>query len=173
MALGQILAGNFINAVDLADEIAALTARVPIRARSTTATTFTSSTTFANITGLSCAVAANQVYRFSGRLKVTGANTTHDLKLQMTLPAGASLEWSAYNGSAAAVTSAINSIDTGSTSGTHSRGTFAGTLTIPLAGFVTTGANAGTAQLQGAQNTSDGGTLSFDAGSEMSLELWV
>jgi hypothetical protein len=173
MALGQILAGNFINAVDLADEIAALTARVPIRARSTVATTFVSSTTFGNITGLSCAVAANSVYKFRGRLKVTGANATHDLKLQMTLPAGASLEWSAYNGTAAAVTSAINSIDTGSTSGTHIRGTFLGTLTIPVEGFITTAGTAGTAQLQGAQNVSDAGTLSFDAGSEISLELWV
>lgn len=167
-----ILAGARITA----DDILALQGRLPIRARSTSATTMSSATTgttFTNITGLSCAVAANQVYKLKGRLKVTGANTTHDLKLQMTLPAGASLEWSAYNGATGSVTNAINSIDTGSTSGTHARGTFNGTLTIPIEGFITTAGTAGTAQLQGAQNTSDAGTLSFDAGSEISLELWV
>jgi hypothetical protein len=164
-----ILAGARITA----DDILTLQGRLPIRARSTTATTFTSSTTFGNLTGLSAPVAANSVYRLRGRLKVTGGNTTHDLKLQMTLPAGASLEWSAYNGATGSVTNAINSIDTGSTSATHTRGTFAGTLTIPIEGFITTAGTAGTAQLQGAQNVSDAGTLSFDSGSEISLELWV
>src|SRR6185369_14225897 len=108
-----ILAGARITA----DDILTLQGRLPIRARSTTATTFTSNTTFGNLTGLSAAVAANQVYKVRGRLKVTGANTTHDLKIQWSLPASATVEWSAAGGAAGSVTNAINSLDMGSTSG--------------------------------------------------------
>ena len=172
MALGQVLPGNFINADDLQDELDALEARLPIRARSTTATTFTSSTTFGNITGLSAPVAANSVYKFRGRLKITGANATHDFKNQWSLPASATVEWSSYGG-ITTITTQPNAIDMGSSTTTHARGAYAGAVTVLIEGFITTAGTAGTAQLQGAQNTSDGGTLSFDAGSEISLELWV
>lgn len=176
MSLGQVLAGNIIYADDIQDELDALEARLKLRARSTVATTMSSATTgttFTNLTGLTVPVLANSVYKMRGRLKITGANATHDCKFQWSLPALATVEWSAYNGAAASVTNAINSIDTGSTSGSHVRGTFAGTLTIPIEGTITTGANAGNALLQGAQNVSDAGVLSFDAGSEFSLEPWV
>lgn len=173
MALNQILTGNEIMAQDLIDELNAIKALLPIRARSIVATTWISDTAFKNVTGLACAMAANQVYKLRGRIKVTGANTTHDIKMQMSLPASATVEWSAYNGAAGTVTNAINAIDTGSTGGIHIRGTFAGTLTIPIEGTITVAGTAGNAQLQAAQNVSDPGTLSVDAGSEMNLQLWV
>lgn len=172
MALGQILPGNFINADDIQDELDALEERLPSRARSTVATTFVSSTAFADITGLSGAVAANQIYKVRGRLKVTGANTTHDLKAQWSLPAGATVEWSLYAMTTSQTTNPV-SVDMGQGTGAHARGTIAGALTYLIEGTITTAGTAGTAQLQGAQNTSDPGTLSFDAGSEISLQLWV
>jgi hypothetical protein len=172
MALGQVLAGNIIFADDIQDELDDLEARLPIRAKANVAKTFVSNTTFADITGLTVPVAANSVYKLRGRLQVTGANTTHDMKAQWSLPAGASVAWSCY-GMTTSQTANPVSVDMGSSTSTHARGTLAGTLTFVLEGFITTGANAGDAVLQGAQNTSDAGTLSFDAGSEISLQLWV
>lgn len=173
MATGQVLAGNIIYAADLQDELNALQTRLSIRARSTAATTFTSNTTLANLTGLSCAMAANQVYKIRGCIKVSGANATHDLKIGVTLPAGATIVWACYAGNTS-MTGQPVSIDMGTTTATsHTRGTFAGGTTLLIEGFITVAGTAGTVQMQGAQNTSDGGTLSFDAGSEISLELWV
>lgn len=163
-----ILAGARISA----DDILALQGRLPIRARSTIAKTFASNTTFADITGLSAAVAASSVYKVRGRLKVTGANTTHDLKVQWTLPAGATVEWSLYAITTSQTSNPV-SVDMSSNTGSIARGTIAGTMTYVIDGFITVSGTAGTAQLQGAQNTSDPGTLSFDSGSEISLQLWV
>ena len=166
--MADFLAGQ----VPTAAELNAVTDRLPIRARSTSATTYVSNTTFSNVTGLSAAVAANQVYKVRGRLKITGANTTHDVKVQFTLPAGATIEWSLYAITTSQTANPV-SVDMSSNSGSIARGTIGGTMTYLIDGFITTAGTAGTAQLQGAQNTSDPGTLSFDAGSEFSLQLWV
>lgn len=166
--MADFLAGQ----VPTAAELNAVTDRLPIRARSTSATTYVSNTTFSNVTGLSAAVAANQVYKVRGRLKITGANTTHDVKVQFTLPAGATIEWSLYAITTSQTANPV-SVDMSSNSGSIARGTIGGTMTYLIDGFITTGANAGTAQLQAAQNTSDAGTLSIDSGSEFSLILWV
>lgn len=163
-ASGQILTGAALQA--------ALDAIQPIRARSTSPTTYTSTTTFGNVSGLSAAVAANQVYKLRGRLKITGANVTHDVKCQFTLPAGASIEWSLYAITTSQTANPV-SVDMSSNSGSIARGTIGGTMTYVIDGFITTAGTAGTAQLQAAQNTSDAGTLSIDAGSEISLSLWV
>lgn len=170
MATGNVLPGNIILADDVQDELDALDARLPIRARSTVATTFTATTTFGNIAGLSSPVATNTVYRMAGRLKVTGANATHDMKVQWSLPAGASVEWSVY-GMTTAQTANPVSVDMGQGSGSHARGTLATTLTFLIEGTITTAGTAGTAQLQGSQNTSDAGALSFDAGCYFELQV--
>lgn len=172
MALGQILAGNFINAVDLQDELDALEGRLVVRARSTAATTMSSSTSFVNLTGLVVALAASSVYKLRGRLKVTGANTNHDMKVQWTLPAGASVEWSLYAITTSQTANPV-SVDMSSNTGSIARGTIGGTMTYVIEGIFTTVGTAGNAQLQGAQNTSDPGVLSFDAGSDISAQLWV
>lgn len=169
MPTGQILSGNFINAIDLQDEFAA---RTLVKARATSPTTWISDTAFKNVAGLACAMSASQVYKLRGRLKITGANTTHDVKLQFTLPSGATIEWSVYAITASQTANPV-SVDMSSNSGAIIRGTIAGTMTYEVEGFITVSTTAGNAQLQAAQNVSDPGTLSLDAGSEISVEPWV
>lgn len=156
----------------LVTDILALPGPAPIWALSTSATTYTSNTSFGNVTGLSAAVAANQKYRLRGRIIVTGANATHDVKAQFSLPAAATINWSMY-GQGTGLTNAIGSWDQGPSTGVHIRGTFAGTLTYPIDGLITTLGTAGTVQFQAAQNTSDPGALSIDAGSYFELQLLV
>jgi hypothetical protein len=171
MAFTSAVAGQKLRASQLNGWFDAAT---PLKARTTAATTFTSSTTYADITGLLLPVATNSVYKLDGWLRITGANATHDLKLQIVLPAGATIAWSAIGGNTA-ISAQPTTVDLGITTATNlgARGTFAGSTSILLTGFITTGATAGSVQLQGAQNTSDPGVLSFDAGSEMHLMLWA
>lgn len=156
----------------LVTDILALQGLAPIRARSISATTYVSNTTFGSVNGLSAAVAANSVYRLRGRIIVTGANATHDVKAQFSLPAAATINWSMY-GQGTGLTNAVGSWDQSSSTSSHIRGTFAGTLTYPIDGLITTLGTAGTVQFQAAQNTSDPGTLSIDAGSYFELQVWV
>jgi hypothetical protein len=162
------LAGQTLTAAALNSAISAAST---LKARQTAQVDKTNSS-FANLTGLAVAVEANKVYRCKLRALVTGANVTHDVKFQVTLPAGATIEWSMYAGNTA-ITANPMSIDTGTTNGAHSRGTVAGTLTYVAEGVITTAGTAGTAQVQGAQNTTDAGTCSFLVGSTFSLEEWV
>lgn len=171
MPTGNVVAGYPIYAADVQAELDALSARLVMRARQTAQVDKTNNT-FANLTGLSLAVAANKVYRLRGRFLVTGANTTHDVKFQFTLPAGATIEWSCYAGNTGTASNPM-SIDIGTTTGAHSRVTVAGTLSYVVEGLITTAGTAGTAQVQGAQNTTDAGTCSFLVGSAFSLEEWV
>lgn len=127
---------------------------------------------FTNLTGMAVTAAANTVYRFRARFLVTGANATHDVKFQMSMPAGATIEWSVYAGNTAIAANPM-SIDIGSATTTHSRGTVAGTLTYVAEGVITIAGTAGTVQAQGAQVTADPGTCAFLVGSVMSLEPWV
>lgn len=172
MALGQVLTANFINAPDVQDELDALLARLPIRARQTTQVVKNASITFSDLTGLSAPVAANKRYRLRGRLIVQAADGVMDMKAQFTLPAGATIEWSMYApGTTAASVETTIITDTSTTF--HVRGTIAGTTTFRFEGWIVTAAAAGTAQAQGAQNTSTGGGLVFLANSEFSLEEWI
>lgn len=182
MPTGHIVAGYPIYAQDVLDELAAqaattaanlalTTARVPIRARQTAQINRTNNT-FVDLTGMSAPVAANKVYRLRGRAVCTGANTTHKVKFQFTLPSLATIDWSMYSG-ASSSTANPTTIDVGTTTGSHTRLSISGTLAYAFEGYITTGANAGTAQLQGGQSVTDAGTLSFLVGSGFSLEEWV
>lgn len=150
---------------------AAFSAITTLTARQTAQVDKTNST-FANLTGMAVTAAASTVYRLKARFLVTGANATHDVKFQFTLPAGATIEWSVYAGNTA-ITSNPVSIDIGTSTSSHARGTVAGTLTYIAEGVITIAGTAGTVQAQGAQNTTDAGTCSFLVGSTMSLEPWV
>lgn len=172
MPVGNIVAGGPIIAADHLDELAAITARLPIRARQTAPVPKTNNT-LANLTGLSAPVAASTVYRLTARIVAAGSNTTHDIKIGITLPASATIEWSMYGGPTS-LTTTTTTVDMGTTAATtHSRGTLSGQLTYLIEGVITVAGTAGTVQLQGAQNTTDAGTLTFEIGSTMSLEVWV
>lgn len=161
-------AGQTLTAAGLNAAIAGV---ATLKARQTAQVDKTNNT-FADLTGLSVQVEANKTYRVQGRLLVTGANTTHDVKFQLSMPSGATVQWSVYGGDTS-ITANPMSINLGSTSGSHARGTTASTLAMPFEGVITVAGTAGTVQMQGAQNTTDPGTLSFLVGSVMELEEWV
>lgn len=157
----------------LADDILALQSRLPIRARCTSTLTKNANTNFSDIPGLSVSAEASKVYRLWGRVLVSAANTTADFKLQIVLPSGATIEWSAYGGNTG-MTANPTTVDVGGTSGTsHARGTINGGVTVLITGIITMSTTAGTIKLQGAQNTSDATNVVFGVGSEMSIQEWV
>lgn len=169
-----IAVGARITADDIQDALDAISVRLPIRARCTSALTKNANTTFSDITGLSVSAGANKVYRLWGRISVTAANTTADYKIQIVLPAGATIDWSLYAGNTSLSTVSASTIDIGRTTATsHARGTIAGDVTGLFSGIITMSSTAGTIKLQGAQNTSDPSNVVFNVGSEMSIQEWV
>lgn len=168
-----IAVGARITADDILNAVDAVETRLPIRARCTGTLTKNANTTFSDIPGLSVTADASKVYRLWGRVKVNGANTTADFKIQLVMPAGATVEWSCYGGNTA-MTANPTTIDVGATTGaTHARGTINGDITVFFSGMVTMSTTPGTVKLQGAQNTSDPTNVVFGVGSEMSLQEWV
>lgn len=157
----------------LADDILAIQSRLPIRARCTSALTKNANTTFSDITGMSVSAEASKIYRLWGRILVSAANTTADYKLQIVLPAGATIEWAVYGGNTAMTADPTTITLGGSTGMTHARGTINGGLTVLFGGIITMSSTAGTIKLQGAQNTSDASNVVFAVGSEMSIQEWV
>lgn len=167
-----IAVGARILADDIQDALDALEARLPIRARCTSTLTKNANTNFSDIPGLSVSGSANKIYRVWGRLLVTGASTTPDFKVQFSLPAGATIEWSVYGGNTGITANPV-SVDMGQGTGSHARGTLNATLTVLFSGIITMSSTAGTIKLQGAQNVSDPTNVVFGVGSEMSIQEWV
>lgn len=168
-----IATGARILASDIQAAFDALTARLPIRARCTSTLTKNASTAFSDIPGLSVSAAANKIYRLWGRQLVTATSVTPDFKLQIVLPAGATIDWSCYGGNTA-MSATATTIDVGrTTSTTHSRGTISGDVTVLYSGIITMSSTAGTVKMQGAQNNSDPTNVVFGVGSEFAIEEWV
>lgn len=146
-------AGQKVRASELNDA-------VPIIGYTTSDSTATSTTTLANVTGLSVSLDASTTYIMDGYLAYT-ANETADIKFAITVPTGASGHWGLYP----ITTSGVNAV--GSVNG--QRNTAFGDATTQAAsgsalagnamlclprGYVVT-SSAGTLQFRFAQNTSN------------------
>src|SRR5688572_4182213 len=129
--------------------------------------TFTSNTTLANITGMSVSLEASAEYIFDGYIAYRAASATPDFKMAFTIPTGATGHWMLHSLSAASAANPGNldaqhstSFTTALTGGTDAT---LGIAALP-AGYVLT-TNAGTMQVQAAQNTSNAATLTVFKGS--------
>lgn len=116
-----------------------------------------SNTTLQDVTDVSISVVANAVYRFTLDLQYA-SNGTADIKFGFTLPSGAAGDYEFWCFNISAVWAV-------------GRSTMAGTISFDgasnaahLSGTITVGANAGTVQLQAAQNTSTAVTTNVEAG---------
>jgi len=133
---------------------------------------FTSTTTLTNVTQMFIPVEANATYKLEGFLEYTGetfALGPGDLKLDMSIPAGATLRWShlgAVVNSANAMDSVVMAAGTVRPLGTYGTST---DLAAVVSGRLTTGANSGFLQLKAAQNTACATPTTLRAGSWLTL----
>lgn len=140
--------------------------------------TYTSTTTFANVSDLSFSVAANHVYTFKAVLFVSSAaNAAGDVKFTFTCPTGAT--WDAVgNGADVNIASGsqqsgdwIGRVNTGSAGANLNFGASTTTMGIVIEGKVNVGGTAGTFTLQGSQFTSNANTTTLLARSYMTIEM--
>lgn len=173
--------GTFTTVLDAGDKVSASTLaalitelRPRIAVVSTDQTLTTSSTTLQNITDLVLSVAANTEYEGCAVVAAVNASgTTEDVKYGFTFPAGATLRYWPI-GPAVGITAAQGDGDFL----THDDGTTAapfgaiggGVRTHALFRLrLTTGANAGSLQMQAAQNVSGANAISIRLASYMKL----
>lgn len=156
-----ILAGQKLRASDLNDAL-------PLFAYATVATSRTSSTTLLDADGLALALAASSTYIVDGYLAYT-APDGGDFKAAWTIPSGATGHWTLF-GLGTATTGSIGDISayrrTSFTTAISLGGSdsFSSLLVaLPRAYIVTT--NAGTLQMQFAQDSSSGTATTVDIGS--------
>ncbi len=136
--------------------------------------TWTTNTTLANVTGLSFSIAANEEWVSTFEVDLGGNVTVTGVKIAITVPSGASVnlmatvdcglqsasEMNNYKRSA----SAGATIDFTATDLTNAKNASGG---MRLRFWVLNGSTGGTVQLQAAQSTSSGTTLSVRTGSYM------
>jgi hypothetical protein len=142
----------------------------PILAVRSSTQSFTSDS-LADITGFSVAVAASEVWICEGWLFLTNAAATGDFKYGFTYPASPTkmiLGGHRLTTTTASNTEAIATsygVDTATPTAGISAG---GATSIVIAATLINGSNAGTWQLQGAQNTTDGGNATV-----LQIGSWV
>ena len=128
---------------------------IPKLIRNGTIDTVNNTTTFADATEMSFAIAADEIWAIVLHLRYN-SGITPDIKIQFTQPTG-----SAYRiegtGIDAAFATTIHQNSTGSLAWAGTGGNYA----ITLHGVVDNGANAGTVQLQFAQNTANASDTSI------------
>lgn len=138
-----------------------------------TVVTMTASTTLAN-TGLTLTLnTTTEVWWFQSRLLVNAPNPTMDCKLNVSVPGSATASWGGVSGANQAAEAGWGaSITTAAPLVILNQGnilqaaTVNGTVAIALEGIVfSAAASTGTVNLRFAQNVSDPGTLSINAGS--------
>lgn len=155
--MASFTAGQKLRASDLNNFL-------PIMARATADTSKTSNTTLGNVTGLAVAVAASTEYALDGYLAYTG-NSTGDIKFAWTIPTGLTGHWGISSDDTTTPGDLKTSIATAYTTVITAGG---GSLNATVKGYMLT-SNAGTLQLQFAQNTSDGTATVVKAGSWIRL----
>lgn len=151
-----------------------LNAGQPAYARVASAVTVISSTAFVNVTGLVLPVEASSFYALDGYIEYTSA-TGSDIKFCLIGPASAGGTWGAHGLAQAAAAStgdleafALDGIGSGNALGLGGAGVATSTWGH-LKGLITTGATAGTLQLQFAQVASVATNTVVRAGSHLSL----
>lgn len=135
-----------------------------------------SSTVLQNVTGMSMAVPGIVGANFMFRGKFFyDASATADIKFAFTFPVagGATMRWGGIGAATAGGSSGDATFGTQTGSGSaiaYGGGGVATFMIVLIEGEITMGTNAGTLQLQAAQNTSDASVTTFAARS--SLEVW-
>lgn len=154
-AAGAKLRGSILSSL--------LSERLPIYAqKSADQNVGPSNTTLQDVTEVGIAVVANAIYKFEMSFQYS-TNTTADIKLGFTFPTGLTMDIAGeYYSVAEAYQTARGTQATVFTMG----GSGAAALFL---GTVTVAANAGTLQLQAAQNTSTAVTTNVEAGTLMVL----
>lgn len=167
MAFPSISAGQRITA-------GLLTSMLPVVAVKTINQAVTSSTTFVNDNELLLPVIANATYLFDGFIDYDGpfGPNVADIKLDWTLPSGATLRWGPLGNASNDINQKYSSnttlTGTALTAGTYGTG---GTHTaLSPRGYLTVGGTAGTAQLKWAQNVSSATATTVYAGSWIRLQ---
>lgn len=164
MALTAALAaGAKLRAVTLA---AFNAERMPITARKTSNETVNGSAALQNDDELFCAVEASCVYHMELRISYT-SGTTPDLKLGWTYPTGTTIRWSGVDSDTAGAVRIVGNLTEASVPAICGSGT---DLMAVYTGMVIVGVNAGTLQLQWAQNTSTGSNSTVYAGSFLTIK---
>lgn len=165
MALPTFTDGNVVTA-------AQLNAVLPIAAVKPSDQAVTSSTTLVNDSALLVAVAASATYEVNLFLTytATGSSSTGGIKVAWTAPSGAVLNWVPYlNGNSDGVQQLATVWTTGGTLATVNpgSGTGASMVAAHVYGVLIMGVNAGSLQLQWAQNTSNASATTVKAGSAL------
>ena len=127
-----------------------------------------SNTSLVNDTDLNLALAANGTYAFFGMI-IYSASTAADYKCQLTVPAGAALNWSAYpfigtGGSSYSTPQNLLTPSSNTPVAMGGQGT-AQSQVATVIGSVVMGATTGNLQWQFAQQSSDASNLNTRAGS--------
>lgn len=131
-----------------------------------------SSTTLQNVTGLSVPVAANAIYFWRAWILYSAASNTPDLRINYSIPSGASLKRTDW-GPPSASTTAADTIDTTSmTTGDNGRGAGTSERSLYVEGELVTSTSAGTFQVQAAQVTSSTDLVSVNAGSRLQFQRY-
>lgn len=151
---------------------AALTSITPLTVYKAADESVLNSTTLQDDNELFLSVAANANYQVEAWLHVLSSSQTPDIKLDFTVPTGATLQRSMW-GQATGATTGAGSIDTGvatAASTADPRGLVGGSLSLLVNGILNVGSTAGTVRLRFAQNTLDAvASATVKAGSWMRL----
>ncbi|MFJ5923847.1 hypothetical protein ACIQF6_14740 [Kitasatospora sp. NPDC092948] len=143
-----------------------------LTAYKTVAQPISASTTMTNDTHLFLPLAANATYLLDGDLVYEGPNPTlGDIKMDWTIPAGATMQWAPFGAPISATTNLqIDSQDTANTV-QRALGTFGfpSRQTARPVGRITTTGTAGALQLRWAQNTSNAAATTMHVGSWIRL----
>jgi len=159
VAAGQIILADHHNSL------------VPLYVKKTANEIVNNSTVLQNDDQLALAIEANTTYKGKLRL-IVNSPTTADFKCKFTFPAGMTASIEGYEGSSPGAASAVlvGPIDQ---TVTAVFSTVAADQILILEGTFTNGANAGTLQLQWAQNAAVVGDTTVKANSELELRKVV
>ncbi|MFI8499469.1 hypothetical protein ACIGFK_13370 [Streptomyces sp. NPDC085524] len=131
--------------------------------------TVTSSTTLVNATQLVLPLAANATYALSGLVIYDGAFGSGDIKVDWSLPASATMLWTANGmGTAANGLYTANTVPAGTTIALGTYGAGPPYTSLSIEGTIVTAGTAGNAQFRFAQNSSNAVPTSVYAKSRLS-----
>lgn len=156
-------AGSKLRASVLA---ALMNERMPITARKTTNETIISNATLQNDDELFVAVDASCVYHMELRFSFTSA-IAPDLKIGWTYPVGTTIRWSGVDDDTAGAVRITGNLTETSVPAIGGAGS---DLASYYSGMVITGVNAGTLQLQWAQNSLTASNTTIYAGSFLTIK---
>lgn len=169
--VGEVVTAALMNA-EIRDQLNSLIA-AQLKIVKSGDTGRTSTTTLAADPHLALAVSASATYLLDGFIDYDGAFGAGGLKMDFTLPAGATLRWGPLGNVVADTTQKYhsNTVNTGSlpvgtygTGGSHTAAT--------LRGYLTVAGTAGTVTLRWAQSASNGTATTVYTGSWIRLERY-